>query len=68
MTRENKTKKKILRAQLRRSKNKKRNSERLERACNRGNGLDCPFDVDMNGLYGTCHCNHKNYLSCLGDI
>ncbi len=30
--------------------------------------LDCPFDVDMNGTYGTCTCDHENYNSCAMDI
>jgi len=30
--------------------------------------LDCPFDVDMNGTYGTCTCNHVNYNTCCADI
>ena len=30
--------------------------------------LDCPFDVDMNGTYGTCTCGHENYDDCLADI
>ena len=30
--------------------------------------LDCPFDVEINGTYGTCTCDHSNYNDCLGDI
>jgi hypothetical protein len=30
--------------------------------------LDCPYDVDINGEYGTCHCNHENIEDCAGDI
>lgn len=30
--------------------------------------LDCPYDVDINGEYRTCHCNHENIEDCAGDI
>lgn len=40
----------------------------MEQSENYKEGLDCPYDVDMNGMYGTCTCNHVNYSSCLGDI
>ena len=62
--REDKVALKIERSIKRRLKKKKKNSERRPT----DSGLDCPFDVDMNGKYGTCHCNHENYESCLDDI
>lgn len=66
MTREEKIEKRKKRSIVRAGKNRERNSNRWGRS-GRG-GLDCPFDVDMNGLYGTCTCNHENYRDCLGDI
>lgn len=71
MTREEKIIKKKARSIRRGLKNRERNKYRWQRNGRRyrGNGgLDCPFDVDMNGMYGTCNCNHENYNSCLGDI
>lgn len=64
MTREDKKKKKILRAQRRRCKNRERSADKPRRY----GGLDCPYDVDMNNSYGTCDCNHENYNTCMGDI
>lgn len=66
MIRKDKIQKRINRGIARYIKNKERNEGRWKRS-GRG-GRDCPFDVDMNGLYGTCHCNGENYNSCLGDI
>jgi hypothetical protein len=30
--------------------------------------VDCPFDVEMNGRYGTCDCDGYKRQSCIGDI
>lgn len=71
MTREDKKKKRILRAQRRGAKNKERNEERfrkMRQKADGGWGLDCPYAVEMYGSYGTCDCNHENYNSCWGDI
>lgn len=63
MTKENKAKIKIENSIKRRQKKKIINSKHISR-----NKMDCPYDVDMNGLYGTCHCGGLNYDSCCGDI
>ena len=68
MTREEKIQKRKKRARLRYQKNIERNIPKLKRKKQFGTGMDCPFDVDMNGAYGTCHCGGENYSSCLGDI
>jgi len=68
MTREDKIKKRKIRSVRRAQRNLDRNKYRWERHGRGGLELDCPFDVDMNGMYGTCTCNHENYNSCLGDI
>lgn len=47
-------------------KNKERNKDRLKRSGREKR--DCPFDVEMNNMYGTCDCGGKNYNDCLGDI
>lgn len=65
MTREEKIKKRILRSRQRAIKNGNRNRDRKRKY---GSGMDCPYDVDMNGSYGTCNCGGANYDSCLGDI
>ena len=31
-------------------------------------GRDCPYDVDVNGTYGTCNCDGENYDECCQDI
>lgn len=69
MTRAEKIAKRKRRSVVRAIKNGKRNKGRLPwRHDGRRFGLDCPFDVDMNGMYGTCHCGGVNYNDCLGDI
>lgn len=68
MTRSDKIKKKKKRAKLRYQKNIQRNIPKLERKKNFGTGMDCPFDVDMNQIFGSCHCGGENYSQCLGDI
>ena len=60
MTNEDKKQKKIQRAKNRGEKNVKRNHKRWERNGS-GGGMDCPYDVDMNGQYGTCTCGGENY-------
>ena len=66
MTKEDKAKQKIENTQLRKQKKKEINERRKQRA--QDSLLDCPFDVDMNGLYGTCDCGGVNRESCAGDI
>lgn len=63
-----KIQKRIQRAKVRYQKNIERNIPKLERKWKYGTGMDCPYDVDMNGSYGTCNCGGVNYNSCLGDI
>ena len=63
MTRELKVKIKKERAARRRILNKERSKKRR-----RNSGLDCPFDVEMNGIYGSCSCGGIDYESCCGDI
>lgn len=63
MTREEKIKKRKQRSIDRAIKNGNRNRGR--RSTSR---LDCPYDVDIHGKYGTCHCGGENYSECLGDI
>lgn len=46
----------------RREKNIKRSQTRLENR--RLNLENCPFDVEMNGLYGTCTCGGDDRESC----
>lgn len=65
MTREEKIKKRILRSRQRAIKNGNRNRNRKRKY---GSGMDCPYDVDINGSYGTCNCGGENYDSCLEDI
>lgn len=68
MTKEDKLKRKKERAQLRYQKNITRNLPKLNRKRKYGTGMDCPYDVDIYGNYGTCNCGGKNYNNCLGDI
>jgi hypothetical protein len=68
MTKEQKILEKQERAKLRYQKNLNRNVPKLLRKKEFGKGLDCPYDVDMNGIYGSCNCEGRNYESCLGDI
>lgn len=68
MTRDEKVKKRKKRSELRYQKNIERNIPKLKRKKQFGTGMDCPFDVEMNSSYGTCHCGGENYNSCLGDI
>lgn len=63
MKREDKIKKKKSRSLNRATKNKLRNKGRRST-----NKLDCPSDVELRGVYGTCDCGGKNYSDCLGDI
>lgn len=48
-------------------KNIERNKNRWQRN-GKGTGRDCPLDVEMNNMHGTCHCGGENYNDCLGDI
>ena len=64
MKREQKVEKRLLRSRQRAKKNGDRNRMRMRTST----GMDCPYDVDMNGSYGTCHCGGRNYNDCLGDI
>ena len=65
MNREDKVKFKIERAKERREKKKAINAK-----CKKDNAYknDCPFDVEMNGLHGTCTCGGVNYEDCCSDI
>jgi hypothetical protein len=65
MTKEEKVKFKIERRIERRQKKK---DITIKHKTNNAWKKDCPFDVDMNGLYGTCTCGGINYESCCGDI
>lgn len=35
---------------------------------NDGEGIDCPYQVEIHGTYGTCDCNGENYDECCADI
>jgi hypothetical protein len=48
-------------------KRKKREKNRRKKEERKLNLINCPFDVEMNGLYGTCTCGGDNRQSCLGD-
>lgn len=48
-------------------KNIERNKNRWQKN-GKSTNKDCPFDVEMNNMYGTCNCNGANYNDCLGDI
>lgn len=63
MTKEEKKQFKIQRKQNRIIKRKELNKIKKEIKY-----LDCPFDVEMNNLYGTCTCGGYNRDSCMGDI
>lgn len=65
MTKEDKLIKKQKHSYLRSLKNRERNKERWKR---NGRNLDCPFDVEMNNIRGSCGCGGVNYKDCLGDI
>lgn len=58
-----KTKRKLEKTQIRKQKKKKINDNRKQERLR-----NCPFDVDMNGLYGTCNCGGENRESCAGDV
>lgn len=64
MNREDKIIKRKNRAKNRRLKNIDRNKNRWKKSGKN----DCPFDVEMNNMYGTCNCGGENYSDCLGDI
>ena len=49
------------------AKNIARNKNRWERNGKNSN-RDCPFDVEMSNMYGTCNCGGRNYNDCAGDI
>jgi hypothetical protein len=68
MTREEKIEKKQKRAKLRYQKNLDRNVPKLQRKKEWGTGMDCPFDAEINSIFGSCNCGGINYESCLGDI
>lgn len=65
MTKEEKVKVKIENSIIRRQKKKAINIKHKE---NNAWKNDCPFDVEMNGLHGTCTCGGRDYESCCGDI
>jgi hypothetical protein len=68
MIREEKIKKRKARAVARLRKNKVRRHDQRQSKMGNRPGIDCPFDVDMNGLYGTCTCDWEKYNDCVGDI
>jgi hypothetical protein len=68
MNKEEKVKRKVERAKIRYQKNLDRNISKLKKKKAFGKGNDCPFDVEMNGTHGTCHCGGADYNDCLGDI
>jgi hypothetical protein len=68
MTREEKIEKKQKRAKLRYQKNLDRNVPKLQRKKEWGTGMDCPSDVDMYSIFGSCNCGGRNYEYCLEDI
>jgi ribosome modulation factor len=63
MTREQKIEKRKQRSINRAIKNGQRNHGRKSRSRN-----DCPYDVEINGRYGTCHCGGVNISECAADI
>ena len=65
MKREDKIKKRKEKSLKRAQKNIDRNNNRWAR---NGRYNDCPFDVDMNGLHGTCTCGGTRREECAGDI
>jgi hypothetical protein len=62
MNKENKAIQKTVRSKIRKEKAIKRLLKKIEDR--ESSLLDCPFDVDMNGEYGTCDCNGVNKESC----
>jgi hypothetical protein len=62
MTKEQKAINKANNTQIRKKKKKAINAKRKQDAENEL--LNCPFDVDMNGKYGTCTCGGANRESC----
>lgn len=66
MNKEQKATQKAKNTQLR--KEKKQEINRRKKSERESDLLDCPFDVEMNGRYGTCTCGGENRESCAGDI
>jgi len=69
MTKEEKISFKKARSMKRAEANRTRNHRRWQRTGHRsGYGYDCPYAVDMYGVYGSCTCGGVNWDSCAGDI
>ncbi len=66
MKKEDKAKLKIENS-IKRKLKKKAINEKKKQAY-RDSLIDCPFDVEMNGIYGSCNCGGYNRQSCIGDI
>jgi len=66
MDKKEKAKKKAENTQIRKQKKKAINAKRKQDY--QDSLIDCPFDVEMNGLHGTCTCGGYNRNSCAGDI
>jgi hypothetical protein len=62
MTKEEKHRKRIENSIERRKKKKEINARKKQQA--EDDLINCPFDVDMNNLYGTCTCGGVNRESC----
>ena len=67
MIREAKVQKRKERAYRRAVKNRERNAKRWERNGRSGYN-DCPYDVEINSMYGTCNCGGVNAYDCAMDI
>ena len=63
MDRQEKIIKKKKRSVERAIKNGNRNKDRI-----RASSSDCPFDVEINNSYGTCHCGGTKFTDCVEDI
>lgn len=61
-----KAKRKAENTQIRKQKKKEINKKKKQKY--QDNLKDCPFDVDMNGLYGTCTCGGVNREKCAMSI
>ncbi len=65
MDKTEKAKKKAENTQIRKQKKKAINAKRKQDY--QDSLQDCPFDVEMNGLYGTCTCGGVNRERCVMD-
>lgn len=65
MNKTEKAKKKAENTQIRKQKKKAINAKRKQDY--QDSLQDCPFDVEMNGLHGTCTCGGENRERCAMD-